>query len=432
MSASEDKNATDDAEKTALCRDCLTLFSPAAARCPDCASPRLVHHPEIARLAVAHVDCDAFYASVEKRDDPKLADRPVIVGGGQRGVVSAACYIARTYGIHSAMPMFKAKAACPDAVVIRPDMEKYAAVSREIRKLMRELTPLVEPLSIDEAFLDLSGTERLHRLCPAQSLARFAKRIEREIGVTVSIGLSYNKFLAKIASDMDKPRGFAVIGQAEAKTFLAAQPVTVIWGVGAAFHRRLTRDNIHRIGDLQRLDRKTLSERYGAMGLRLYHLARGEDDRAVQPRRGAKSVSSETTFASDIAEPAELERRLWLVCERTSARAKAAGLSGKSVTLKLKTANFRQVTRSRTLAEPTLLAEILYRTARPLLAGEFAGGPYRLIGVGLSNLSDAAETAAPTLLGDQTDRISKTEAAMDKVRQRFGRDALVKGRAWKP
>ena len=197
----------------ALCRDCLAESGPAAKRCLACGSPRLLAHPERDLLSIAHVDCDAFYAAVEKRDDPSLADKPVIIGGRKRGVVSTACYVARTYGVRSAMPMFKALKACPHAVVIKPNMQKYVAAGRAVQKLMLELTPLVEPVSIDEAFLDLSGTERLHHGSPARTLARLAKRIEDELGITVSIGLAPNKFLAKVASDLAKPRGFSIIGR---------------------------------------------------------------------------------------------------------------------------------------------------------------------------------------------------------------------------
>jgi DNA polymerase IV len=183
-----------------VCRDCL-ISGQGAARCPHCGSPRILAHPEHDSLGIAHIDCDAFFAAIEKRDDPSLADKPVIVGGGRRGVVATACYVARTYGIRSAMPMFKALKACPDAVVIRPDIDKYARVGREVRRLMLELTPLVEPVSIDEAYLDLTATESLHRMSPAQSLARLVQRIEQEIGVTASIGLSYGKGLAKLATE---------------------------------------------------------------------------------------------------------------------------------------------------------------------------------------------------------------------------------------
>ena len=223
-----------------------------AKRCAACNSPRLARHPQIGELTIAHVDCDAFYATIEKRDNPSLTDKPVIVGGGKRGVVAAACYVARTYGIRSAMPMFEAKRRCPDAVVIKPNMAKYVQVGREVRKAMFALTPLVEPLSIDEAFLDLAGTERLHGKSAAKVLSQFANQIERDLGITVSIGLSANKFLAKIASDLDKPRGFAVLGQAEAIPFLATRPVGFIFGVGAVSAAKLAADGFRLIGDLQR------------------------------------------------------------------------------------------------------------------------------------------------------------------------------------
>eukprot|EP01037_Dinobryon_pediforme_P024497 gene24497-26315_t len=307
-------NDSETSSAALLCRDCLTLgaFRPAvggrnsvASRCPHCGSPRIIAHPELLDLAIAHIDCDAFYAAIEKRDDPSLADKPVIIGGGTRGVVSTACYIARTYGVRSAMPMFKALDACPDAIVIRPDMAKYAAVGREVRRLMRELTPLVEPVSIDEAFLDLSGTALLHGAPPALTLARLAARVEREIGITVSVGLAPNKFLAKVASDLDKPRGFAIIGAAEARSFLAERSVSLIWGVGKALQASLAKDGITRIGQLQTMDETDLMRRYGTMGKRLARLSIGEDRRVVTPERAAKSVSAETTLFDDVAEPAQ-------------------------------------------------------------------------------------------------------------------------------
>src|SRR6478735_5936438 len=290
-----------------LCRDCSALDgdrSDAAmpARCPECGSPRVVAHPELADLALAHLDCDAFYATVEKHRHKELAERPVIVGGGARGVVLACCYVARLYGVRSAMPMFKALAACPDAVVIRPDMATYREVGRAVRAEMRRLTPLVEPLSIDEAFLDLSGSAQVHGVAPAQTLAALARRVETALGVTVSIGLSYNKFLAKLASDLDKPRGFAVIGREEAAGFLADKPVDWLWGVGRAMHRRLAPDGILRIGQLRGLDRRDLAHRYGKLGLRLAELASGEDSRRVQPEARARSISAETTFPRDEAD----------------------------------------------------------------------------------------------------------------------------------
>ena len=314
----------DPGEMTGFCRDCLADCG-SVQRCPSCHSPRLARHAELERLSIAHIDCDAFYAAVEKRDDSSIRDRPVIIGGGRRGVVSTACYVARIRGVKSAMPMFKALKACPEAVVIRPDMEKYSKVGREVREMMRALTPLVEPLSIDEAFLDLTGTRRLHQRSPARTLADFARRVEREIGITVSIGLSYNKFLAKVASDLDKPRGLSVIGRSEAPEFLRQQPAELIWGVGRAFRRKLSRDGISTIGDLQVMERNVLLARYGTMGSRLYHLARGEDDRGVNPHGEAKSISAETTFSTDIVDQGELETILWKLCEQGVAKSQGVG-----------------------------------------------------------------------------------------------------------
>ena len=273
---------------------------PRAARCRHCGSPRLLRHHALASLAIAHIDCDAFYATVEKRDNPELADKPVAVGGGKRGVVSAACYVARTYGVRSAMPMFKAHQLCPDLVVVKPDMAKYVRVGREVRRAMQALTPLVEPLSIDEAFLDLSGTERIHGAIPALTLARFARDVQREIGITVSVGLSCNKFLAKVASDLDKPRGFAVLDQEDGRNLLANKPVSFIYGVGPATQQRLQQQGFRLISDFQRADENELMKQFGPEGRRLWRLARGIDDRKVEPDRDTKVISAETTFETDL------------------------------------------------------------------------------------------------------------------------------------
>jgi DNA polymerase-4 len=416
---------------TALCRDCFALAESEARRCAACGSPRRIAHPELAQLGIAHIDCDAFYASVEKRDAPELRDKPVVVGGGRRGVVSAACYVARRYGVRSAMPMFKALKLCPDAVVVRPNMKKYAEAGEQVRQLMLSVTPSVEPISIDEAFLDLRGTERLHKAPPAATLARLARRIEHEIGVTASIGLSYCKFLAKVASDLDKPRGFAVIGRAEAKTFLAGQPVRLIWGVGGKFAERLKADGITHIAQLQGLDERTLVGRYGVMGSRLYHFSRGEDERTVEPEHEAKSISAENTFDTDIRDFADLRRELWPLCEKVSARMKAAGFDGRGVTLKLKTAGFKILTRAAMLDHPTQLADVLFRAAEPLLRKEANGTPYRLIGIGLSHLGPAAGDQ-PDLFEPQGNKRARVERAMDKVREKLGRDAIATGRGIKP
>ena len=424
---------------TAFCRDCDTLLAEAGEegaatvprRCMACGSRRIACHDELFALDIAHIDCDAFYASVEKRDDPALRDRPVIVGGGRRGVVSAACYVARIDGVHSAMPMFKALKACPNAVVIRPNMAKYQAVGREIRRMMEDLTPAVEPVSIDEAFLDLSGTARLHGAPAAVVLAGLVRRIEREAGVTASVGLSYNKFLAKVSSDLDKPRGFSVVGRAEAKGFLAAQPVGIVWGVGKAMRKKLARDGIRTIGQLQAMDERELLSRYGSLGSRLYNFSRGEDSRRIDRGGKAKSVSSETTFNEDLSDAAALEARLWPLCETVSRRMKAAGLAGRTLTLKLKTAGFRTRTRRRTGA-PTQLAEDMYRAALPMLAGECDGIAFRLIGIGLSDLSpagDAAGDSAADLLDSDARKRAAAEHAIDAVRDKLGREAIAKGRS---
>ena len=415
-----------------LCRDCSALDTVEAApeRCPACGSPRLVAHAELADLAIAHIDCDAFYATVEKRDRPELAEQPVIVGGGQRGVVLACCYVARLYGVRSAMPMFKALAACPDAVVIRPDMAKYRDVGRAVRAEMRRLTPLVEPLSIDEAFLDLSGTASLHGAVPAQLLAALTRRVEDQFGITASIGLSHNKFLAKLASDLDKPRGFAVIGRAEAKAFLADKPVGWLWGVGGAMQRRLAGDGIARIGQLAALDERDLAGRYGRIGQRLARLSRGEDDRHVDPEGQTKSISAETTFAQDEADGGALAHVLWPLCEKVAARLKEAHLAAGTVTLKLKTADFRLRTRSHTLADPTQLADIVFEAASRLLLGEADGiTRFRLIGVGADRLTDAAEADLPTLFDATTGGPRRLAEAIDALRQRHGPDAVQRGRA---
>jgi DNA polymerase-4 len=412
----------------AFCRDCLSDAGE-SLRCPACFSPRVLRHAEIATLTICHVDCDAFYATIEKRDDPSLADKPLIVGGGTRGVVSTACYIARTYGVHSAMPMFEAKRLCPHAVVIRPNMDKYAAVSQQVRALMHELTPQVEPISIDEAFMNLAGTDRLHGMSPAKALARFAGRVERELGITVSVGLAANKFLAKIASDLDKPRGFAVLGQQEAAAFLATKPVSLIYGVGKMAAQRLAKDGFRLIADLQKADERDLMRRYGAEGLRLSRLARGIDMRPVDPVRERKSVSAENTFERDIASFRPLEKRLWAAAEEVSDRLKEKRIAGSTVTLKLKTADFRILTRARSLGDPTQLAGKIFAAARDLLAREINGTPYRLLGVGVSALTDAEGADPADLIDRGAERRAAAERAVDRVRNKYGANAMVKGLA---
>jgi DNA polymerase-4 len=376
------------------------------------------------------MDCDAFYASVEKRDNPELADKPLIIGGGRRGVVSTACYIARIKGVRSAMPMFQALKLCPEAVVIKPRMQVYAEASRAIRAMMLDLTPDVEPLSLDEAFLDLTGTARLHGAPPAVMLARLIKRMRDEVGLTGSIGLSHNKFLAKIASDLDKPHGFAVIGMAETADFLRDRPVSLIWGVGQSTLKALNDAGIHRFADLLRWDRRDLNVRFGSMGDRLWHLARGQDRRRVSANAPVKSISNETTFYEDTRDRELLDGHIWRLAEKVADRAKARALAGRVVTLKLKRADHTLLTRRHALRDATQLADTLYRSARALLGQVPEGAAYRLIGVGLSDL--VPETAADRsgdLLDPQATRRAGAERATDAIRAKFGPDAIVKGRA---
>jgi DNA polymerase-4 len=414
----------------AFCRDCLS-DAKADAPCPNCGGTRILAHPELETLSIAHLDCDAFYASIEKRDDPSLKDKPVIVGGEARGVVSTCCYIARTYGVRSAMPSFQARKLCPQAVYIRPRIAYYAEVARAIRGRMEALTPLVEPLSLDEAYLDLSGTDRIHGMSPARTMAKLAREIEREIGITVSVGLSGNKFLAKLASELDKPRGFAVIGMKEAVSFLRDKKVGIIRGAGKVLENTLNRDGYMTIGDLQDADPRELACRYGATGLWLARIAKAEDSRPVDPGGEMKSISSETTFDRDLSNYAELEAILWRQAERVSARAKKAGLAGRTVVLKLKTAGFKLRTRSASLDAPTQLADRIFRTAQAALKREADGTRFRLLGVGISNLSDAAGADPGSLIDVDSDKRAAAERAMDRIRAKFGGDAVGKGRGRK-
>ncbi len=414
----------------ALCRDWRWTGEAKAARCPSCASPRTVFHEELGTLSIAHLDCDAFYASVEKRDDPSLRDKPVIVGGGKRGVVTTACYIARMSGARSAMPMFKALKLCPDAVVIKPDFAKYKEASRRIHEKLDKLTPLIQPLSLDEAWIDLTGTERLHGATPAAMLAKLQAQIESEIGLTVSIGLAPNKFLAKIASELDKPRGFSAIGAAEAKDFLAGKPVSILPGVGPATVSSLAEIGLRTVGDSAAADLKLLANRIGSGGLRLHRLAHGQDSRMVDPDQSRKTISAETTFNDDLHKREALEDELWPLCEKVAKQARKEGVAGRVATLKLRTPDFKIHTRRRTLAVPTQTARTLFQVARELLAAEPGGLSYRLIGAGLTDFMDA-ESAGADMFADEERRTLKSETAIDALRGKFGAAAVVSGRALK-
>ena len=413
-----------------LCRDCLTKVIPISLRCANCASPRILSHPELFSLSTAHMDCDAFYASVEKRDNPSLRDKPVIIGGGRRGVVSTACYIARIKGVRSAMPMFKALKLCPEAVVVAPRMEAYVNVSKEIQQMMSELSPRIEPLSLDEAFIDLNGTEKLHGEPPALSMARLVKRIENELQISGSIGLSYNKFLAKLASDLDKPRGFSVIGQKGIKEFLAPKNINLIWGVGKVTQNTLEHDGIRTFADLQHSELKDLVDKYQNMGGHLWHLCRGLDDRSINPQTKIKSISKETTFNEDISDIEKLDGYVWRLAEEVSEKAKKQKKSGHVVTLKVKTKNFKSMTRRITQREPTQIAERIYGQARRMLNEVINQAPFRLIGVGISNLdnSDNADQFNDLLKADEAKK-AEAERATDTIKNRFGKNAIMKGRS---
>jgi DNA polymerase-4 len=387
----------------------------------------MVRHEELFALSIGHVDCDAFYASVEKRDRPELRDLPLIVGGGTRGVVTTCCYVARLYGVRSAMPMFKALALCPKAVVIRPDMTKYVAVSREVRRLMAELTPLMQPLSVDEAVLDLSGTTVLHGAPPAVVLNRLARRIEQELGITISIGLAKNRLLAKLAAERGKPRGFSVLGS-EAAAILAPEPVGLLPGIGPAQVKRLLALGISRVGQLAALDERTARAKLGDEGPSLAARARGEDSRPVTIERDTKSISAETTFSTDISRLPDLESELWHLCEKLGRRLRAENFAADGIVLKLKTAAFAGRTRSQRLANPTQLPETLFETARALLARETDGTKFRLIGIGAAPLAPAAGADKGDLADITTARRLARQTAIDSLRDKFGNAAITHGR----
>ena len=412
-----------------LCRKCFNTFTE-EGRCPICNSPLVVSHDELFSLNIAHMDCDAFYASVEKRDNPELADKPVIIGGGRRGVVSTACYIARICGVKSAMPMFKALEKCPDAVVIRPRMKLYAEISQQIRVLMTDITPIVEPLSLDEAFMDLSGTHKLHGVPPAVMLAKLMDRISGKLGLTGSIGLSHNKFLAKIASDLNKPNGYSIIGEAETGSFLKDKSVRLIWGVGSSAQKSLEKAGIRTFSDLLRWDRKDLAKKFGSMGDRLWFLAKGQDARIVSNNDRVKSISNETTLFENTSDLRVLEGHLWRLCEKVSSRAKSKGLAGSVVILKLKSSNHKLITRRLTLRDPTHLADILFRSTYPLMKASIVNGPFRLVGAGLSGLCFASQAERePELLDNGALKRIKVERATDEIREKYGDEAVIKGRS---
>ncbi len=409
-----------------LCRDCASMPSCGQA-CTACGSARVVGHPELTTLSVAHVDCDAFYASIEQRDDPRLRGCPVVVGGSSdRGVVAACSYEARRFGIRSAMPIVQARKLCPDAIFVSPDMEKYHAASERLRNVFLSMTPLVEPVSLDEAYLDFAGTEKYHARPAAAVLAEAALRIEREERITVSVGLSYNKGLAKIASDLDKPRGFSVIGRAEAIVFLRSRPPSIINGVGPVLTRRLREDGIVTIGQIQDMDERDLMRRYGQAGMMLARFARGEDPRRVETDRPTRSISSETTFDADIHDFRELSRHLRILCEKVSRRLKDEGFAGRTAVLKLKTSDHRSFSRNKALSEPTQLAGRMFEAVVPILKKEADGRSFRLIGIGAADLGPPAEADQPDLFDDRHGKTGQMESAVEQLRRKLGDSAIFR------
>lgn len=376
---------------------------------------------------ILHVDMDAFYVSVELLERPDLRGRPVVVGGvGPRGVVSAASYEAREYGVHSAMPMSRARRLCPDAVVLPPDHEKYARVSASVMEIFRSITPLVEPLALDEAFLDVSGAvRRLGR--PADIGALIRRQVAEQQGITCSVGIASTKFVAKLASTRCKPDGLQVVPVAEVVDFLHALPVAALWGVGERTeHILVERLGLRTVGDIAHTPVATLCRELGtAVGTHLHELAWGRDDRAVTPSAPDKSIGAEETFDSDVDDPAVVLRELLRLSERTAARLRASGNAGRTVVVKLRKADFTTITRSRTLREPTDVARVIYTTAGELYEAAGLGrARLRLVGVRMENLVPADGMPHQLALGERTAGWREAEQAVDRVARRFGADAV--------
>ncbi|HED66808.1 MAG TPA: DNA polymerase IV [Planctomycetes bacterium] len=384
-----------------------------------------------------HVDMDAFYASIEMRDDPSLRGLPVCVGGPaeRRGVIAAASYEARAFGVHSAMATAEAKRLCPDLVLLPPDFDRYTRVSREIMAIFRRYTPLVEPLSLDEAFLDVAGSERLFG--SAVEIGRRIKEdILRETGLVASVGVAPSKFLAKLASDLDKPDGFRVIAPDEVRTVLDPLPVRKIFGVGPRTAKRLASLGVETVGDLAGRRRADVLREFGASGAWIHDLAHGIDPRRVTPGRVEKSHGLERTFAEDISDREELRLILFEFCEQVSFELRDRGLRGRTVTLKARTAAFKTMTRSRTVDVPLNEGRRIYAVARELLA-RIPPGPLRLLGIQLSNLSDVRAPVQGGLFGSEAheadasgispERRERAAKALDQLRHRFGKGTVVPG-----
>jgi DNA polymerase-4 len=417
-------------EKQALCRDCFaTLYG--EKRCPKCHSPRILYHKELFCLNIAHVDCDAFYASIEKSMNEELVDKPLIVGGGSRGIVTTCCYIARISGVKSAMPVYIAKKLCPRAIIVPPRMSLYRKISRLIYSKMTRLTPKVETIALDEAYLDLSGTKQLHGKTPAELLVELAKEIENEVNLSISIGLSENRFLAKLASSLNKPRAFTVIGKEEKHDFIRNLPVTSIPGVGPKLSKKLKKNSIEKISQLVALGQNRLEKQYGTYGKTLWNFARGEDSKIVEPNSIRKSISKEITFEADLKKETDLKRALWLLSEKVSDELKSKRICGRTITLKLKRSDFKVVSMSYTADQPFKMAEELYQSSLALLVKKLFLAPFRLLGLSISRLIIDEEDGGFEKSFDTTYiKIKKTELAMDKIRSKFGKKSIIKGRSF--
>ncbi len=385
-----------------------------------------------ATRAILHVDMDAFYASVEIRERPELADKPVIVGGTPegRGVVCAANYIARRYGVHSAMPAGMARRLCPQGVFLRPRHDLYAQVSRAIHAIFERYTPQVEPLSLDEAFLDVTASEALFG--PAEHIARCIKdAIRSELQLVASVGVAPNKFLAKIASDIDKPDGFKVVAAAEVQAFLDPLPVSRLWGVGKVTEQAFQRLGIRTIGQFRSYPAALVREHFGNAGAHLLALAHGRDERPVEAGREAKSISHETTFACDITDREVLLAWLLDLSDQVAGRLRAHGLAGRTVQIKVRYGDFTTLTRSRSLGAPTAVTDVLWHAARELFESRLPARlpPVRLLGMGVSGF-EATEVVQGELITAQAPaRQVQLDAVTDSIRARFGADALARGAA---
>jgi DNA polymerase-4 len=371
--------------------------------------------------SIIHLDMDAFYASVEQLDNPALRGRPVIVGGSlERGVVSACSYEARPFGVRSAMPMRRAVRLCPEAVVLPVRMARYQEVSRQVFSIFARYTDRIEPLSVDEAFLDVAGCERLFG--PAAAIAaRIRREVRDELGLAISAGVAPNKFLAKLASESAKPDGLLEIAPEQVDAFLLPLPVERIWGVGAKAAEQLRRLGCCSVAELRRLPEAQLVRLFGVWGGRLYHLARGEDDRQVEVDQPAKSLGAEETFAADLTSREALQRKLLAQAEKVAARLRSQGLVGRVVTLKLRYGDFETITRRLTLAEPTANGLLLYRAGLDLLARTEAGcRPVRLLGLSVGEPEPAAQCQATLFPDEKSQRLAELDRSLDRLAERFG------------